>query len=175
MIRSTAGWQICIQWKDGLTSWHSLKDLEESHPVQTTEFAVVQWVDHEPAFNFCVDQVLKKHGRIISLVKKRNARYLKKTHKFCIKMTKTMAEAYMLNKKNENTLWVDAIDKEMKEVKVSFEVLEDGERVSVRYQHVPMYMVFDVKMKDFGCKARLVASNNMTEPPAAQTYANIVL
>ena len=24
--RSTVGWQLCVQWKDGSTSWQSLKD-----------------------------------------------------------------------------------------------------------------------------------------------------
>ena len=26
--RSTAGWQICCQWKDGITSWEKLCDLK---------------------------------------------------------------------------------------------------------------------------------------------------
>ena len=25
--RSTPGWHLCVQWKDGSTSWQSLKDL----------------------------------------------------------------------------------------------------------------------------------------------------
>ena len=39
---------------------------------------------HDPAFNWWVKAVLKKRSRIKSLVKKRNAQYLKKTHKFGI-------------------------------------------------------------------------------------------
>ena len=36
--RSTVGWQICCQWKDGSTSWEKLSDLKESHPVQMAEY-----------------------------------------------------------------------------------------------------------------------------------------
>jgi hypothetical protein len=32
--RSTAGWQICCQWRDGSTSWQNLCLLKESHPVE---------------------------------------------------------------------------------------------------------------------------------------------
>ena len=60
--------------------------------------------------------VLKKRFRIISLVKKRNDFYRKKTHKFGIEVPKSVAQAYALDKKNINTLLEDSISKEMKDV-----------------------------------------------------------
>ena len=48
--KTTEGWQICCQWKDGCTSWDKLSKLKESHLMQTAKFAVVQRIDHEPAF-----------------------------------------------------------------------------------------------------------------------------
>ncbi len=50
--RSTVGWQFCCQWKDGSTSWESLADLKESHPIETAEYAVTKGLDHEPAGGF---------------------------------------------------------------------------------------------------------------------------
>jgi hypothetical protein len=47
--------------------------------------------------------VLKKRDQIISLVCKRTTRYLKKTHKFGIKVHKTVKEALALDRKNGNT------------------------------------------------------------------------
>jgi hypothetical protein len=44
---STVGWQLCCQWKDGSTSWESLADLKESHPIETAEYAVTKGLDHE--------------------------------------------------------------------------------------------------------------------------------
>jgi hypothetical protein len=35
--RNTYGWKICCQWKDGSTTWESLKDLKESHLLEMAE------------------------------------------------------------------------------------------------------------------------------------------
>jgi hypothetical protein len=55
--RNTIGWQICCQWKDGLSSWEKLSDLKESHPIETAKYAVAMGIDHEPAFNWWVPHV----------------------------------------------------------------------------------------------------------------------
>ncbi len=60
--RSTIGWQICCQWKDGSLSWENLSELKESHPIETSEYAKIIGVGHEPAFNWWVPYVLKKRG-----------------------------------------------------------------------------------------------------------------
>ena len=49
--KTTAGWQISCQWKDGSTSWVKLSELKESHHVQTAEFAVAKGIEHEIALN----------------------------------------------------------------------------------------------------------------------------
>jgi hypothetical protein len=56
--RSTRGWELCCEWKDGSTSWQKLPDLKESHPLQVAEFALQ--IADEPAFNWWVSWVLKK-------------------------------------------------------------------------------------------------------------------
>ena len=50
-------------------------------------------INTEPAFNYWVPHTLRKRDSIISLVKKRQTRYLKKTHKFGIEMPNTVKEA----------------------------------------------------------------------------------
>ena len=126
MRRSIVGWQLYIQWRDGSKVWQDRKDLKEYHPVETSEYAVDQEIYNEPEFNWWVKAVLKNRLRIISLVKKRNAQYLKKTHKFGIEVPNSVAKAYALNKKNVNTLWEDAFAKEMRGVRPAFEKLERG-------------------------------------------------
>jgi hypothetical protein len=172
--KTTAGWQICCQWIDGSTTWENLSDLKESHPIETAEYAVTRKIDHEPAFNWWVQHFLKKRDRIISLVKRRNTRYLKRTHKFGIEVPKTVPEALALDKKNGNTLWADAIAKELKNVRVAFKILPDGQPAPIGHQKIPCHMIFDVKMEDFRRKARLVAGGHRTEAPAAITYASVV-
>ncbi len=58
--RSPVGWHLCVHWKDGSTSWQSLKDLKEAYPIAVAEYAVAQGIDDEPAFNWWVRAVLRK-------------------------------------------------------------------------------------------------------------------
>ena len=57
--KTTAGWQICCQWKDASTSWENLSKIKESDPVHIAKFAVAQVIDHEPAVNWWVKHALK--------------------------------------------------------------------------------------------------------------------
>ena len=57
---------------------------------------------------------MRRKYRIISKVKQRGAnKYIKRTMKFGIEFPKKVQEAMALDKKNVNTLWNDAIAKEI--------------------------------------------------------------
>ncbi len=169
--KSTAGWKLCARWKDGSTSWETLADLKESFPIQVAEYAVTRGVEKEPAFSWWVPHFLKKRDRIISAV---NQRYHKRTHKFGFEIPKTIKRAVEIDHENGNSLWQDAIAKEMANVRVAFRILEDGEKVPVGHQEIGVHMVFDVKLDGFVRKARLVAEGNRTDAPAVLTYASVV-
>ncbi len=77
------------------------------------EYAVAQGIENEPGFNWWVPFVLKKRERIIKSVKDQDAKYLKYCIKFGIEVPRSVREALELDKKNGNTLWADAIRKEM--------------------------------------------------------------
>ena len=145
--------------------------MKESYPIEVAEYAISQDIAQEPAFAWWAPYVLKKRKRIIAAV---NKRYHKRTHKFGIEIPKDWDDAVRIDKENGNTLWQDAIQKEMKNVKVAFQTLENGEKVPVGYQEIKCHMVFDVKMEDFRRKARLVAGGHMTETPMAATYSSVV-
>ncbi len=76
-----------------------------------------------------------------------------------------MAHALELDQRG-NTLWADAIAKEMKDVRPAFKILDPGDADHVGH--------FDIKMEDFRRKARLVAGGHVTEAPATMTYASVV-
>ena len=151
-----------------------LSELNESHPVQTAEFAVAQGTDHEPAYNSWVKHVLKKRDRVIASFRRQRTRYLTRSHELGIELSKTVDQALALDAKNGNTLWADATSNEIKNFKVAFEVLPDGKSVPIGHQFVQCHMVFDINMEDFRCKARLVAGGHMTKPPATIIHANVV-
>ena len=101
MKRTTKGWELCVQWKDGPTSWEPLSDLKEACPIQVAEYSIDQGISSEPAFSWWVDFVIKKRQRFVSAL---NKRYHKRTHKFGIELPKTVKEALELDAKNGNHL-----------------------------------------------------------------------
>jgi hypothetical protein len=118
--KTTKGWNLCIEWKDGTTSWERLVDLKESNPVEVYEYAATKILLDAPAFVWWSPYVLNKCSRIISSVTKR---YHKRAHKFGIEVPKSWDECVRLDKENDNTLWQDAVSKEMKNVIIAFKIL----------------------------------------------------
>ena len=78
--------------------------------------------------------MIKKHDVIISLVKKRSARYLKKTHKLGVRLSKSVQESYNIDNETGSQMWTNAIDKETKGVRVAFQALGDGEPIHIGYK-----------------------------------------
>jgi len=74
---------------------------------------------------------------------------------------------------NGNTLWIDALWKELNAVMVAFEVQDDGVTHIPGYKWIPGHTVWDVKM-DFTQKACYVAGGHRTDPPKAITYSSVV-
>jgi len=170
--KTTAGWKLCVQWKGGLTSWEKLSDLKESYPVQVAEYAKAAGIQGEPAFAWWCEHVLKKRDRIISKVTKR---YDRVTHKFGIELPSSARHAYEIDQRNGNTLWRDAIDKEMTNVKVAFKVMDNDEVVPPGYQKMSCHMIFDIKLGEgFRRKAREVAGGHQVDTPSHMTYASVV-
>ncbi len=69
---------------------------------------------------------LKKCDLIISLVKKYSARYLMQTQKFGIECPKTLEDTFYFDKQSGNSMRENAIVKEMKNVQVAYNAIEDG-------------------------------------------------
>ena len=147
-----------------------LASLKESNPVEVADYAVTHGLDSEPAFAWWVPFTLKRRNRIIAAV---NKRYHKRTHKFGIEIPKTYEDCVRIDKANGNTLWQDAIRKEMAKVRVAFKLLGDNESPPPTFQEMRCHMVYDVKMENFQRKARLVAGGHMTNPNS-DSYSGVV-
>jgi hypothetical protein len=121
--KTTKGWKLCVEWKDGTTTWESLSALKESNPVEVAQYAVSNKIDDEPAFAWRVPFTLKKQESIISAV---NKRYWKRTHKFGIRLPHTVEEALEIDKENNNDLWERSLQKEMANVIIAFKMIGKG-------------------------------------------------
>ena len=86
-------------------------------------------------------------------------------------MATCVGHAYEIDKGNGNTLWRDAIKKEMTNVGIAFEVLEEGEKAPVAWRNVSGHLVFDVKITR---KASWVLDGHKTPKPTGLTYAGVV-
>jgi hypothetical protein len=171
-IRKTSkGWYFCVEWKDGTTSWERLADLKESNPAEVAEYAATKNLHDEPAFAWWVPHVLKKRNIIIAAVTKR---YHKRTHKFGIQVPKTWDKAVKLDEGNGNTLWQDAIRKDMNNVRIAFQFLNGEEAIPPTYQEIKCHMIFDVKMEDFRRNARFVVGGHTADALHMMTYASVV-
>ena len=170
---TTKGWEILLGWKDGSSTWEAMKDIKESYPVDLAEFAIQKGIDSKPAFAWWIPFVIKKKQRIISKVK---SKYWTKTHKFGIRIPRTVKEAIEIDTLNKNTLWWAAICQEMKNVRIAFEIFDGNkEDIPPGYQLVDCHMIFDIKMgENFRRKARMVAGGHQTSTPSTITYSSVV-
>ena len=91
-----------MEWADKSESWIKLKDMKESHPIETAEFAVARDIADEPAFAWWVPYTLRQRDVILSAVRKR---IRKTTHKYGIEIPTSIEHAYKLDEQNSNTLW----------------------------------------------------------------------
>ena len=161
---TTKGWELLIRWKGGGTDWIALKDIKESYPVQVTEYTVSSRISEEPTLAWWSSSFLKKRNRIIAMTK---SKYWLRTHKFGIEIPKSVLQARQINAKCWNTLWWDAICKEMKNVRPAFEVSEGGiQQLPSGFQEIKCHMIFDFKIvENFRRKAHLVSGGHTTDAP----------
>jgi Reverse transcriptase (RNA-dependent DNA polymerase) len=125
-----------------------------------------------------VHTVLRKRNRIVAKVK----RYWRQTHKFGIRLPKTVAEALAIDEETGTDFWRKALAKEMSKVKVAWTVADGvspeqartaNELSMIGYQEIRCHVIFDVKM-DFTRKARFVAGGHTTDTPSSITYSSVV-
>ena len=89
-------------------------------PPEDSELLLEWWDPH----------TLKKRQVILSVLKKR---IRKTTHKYGIEIPTSVEHAFELGRKNGNHLWKDALEIEMYNIGVAFEILEDGKTVPAGY------------------------------------------
>jgi hypothetical protein len=151
--RTTRGWQLLVEWKEGGSDWIDLKDIKESYPIEVAEYAKANKMSEEPAFAWWVNDVIRRRNRIISKVK---TRYWKTTHKFGIDLPHSAAKAFAIDAKNGNNFWCAAIELEMSKIigmgafeaytKASPQELRGGIKKLPGYQQIGCHMIFDIKM-----------------------------
>lgn len=168
--KSTAGWNLLVAWKNGTEQWIPLSIMKESNPIEVAEFAVAQGIADEPAFCWWVSYTLRKRDSIISAV---NARVKCVTHKYGVEIPRNLKQAFEMDARNGNSLWRDATDKEMTNLKVAFDILPNGKLPPPGWTKASGHIIFDVRMT-LERKVRWVKDGHRTPEPDNSTYAGVV-
>jgi len=160
---TTIGWSVLVRWKDGSCNWVSLKDFKDSFPVQLAEYATRVGIQNEPAFRWWIPFTIKKRQSIINKLK---SKYWQISHKYGHEIPKSIADAKRIDTDNKNTLWQDAIQLEMTNNRVAFQ-LYNGDPTNLQgYKAVETHLIFDIKLgENFRRKARCVEDGRRTATP----------
>ena len=79
-------------------------------------------------------------------------------------------EAISVDTKNENTLWYDALIKDIFEVEIDVKILGDHDNIPVGYTKTSQQLIWDVEM-GFTCKTRWI---KMVITPLIWTTQNMI-
>ena len=109
---------------------------------------------------------IKKLKRMVRNLRasKRSSRGIK--YQFGVRVPRNIAEAYKLDQANGNSLWTEAIDREVKLLRDDFECFRVGDESEITedYQKIPLLWTFAVKF-DGRHRARLCTGGYRTRDP----------
>ena len=97
----------------------------------------------------------------------------KVTHKYSLEVPRNVTHTYELDKRNNNMIWEYTIKKEMKYVRVEFDVKGKDKKRPLGHIYLDLHLIFDVNM-DFSWKARFVVNSSTNPILSASTYVGVV-
>ena len=95
------------------------------------------------------------------------------THKYGIEIPTSIAHAKELDRKNGNTLWQDALAKEMTNISIAFDIQDHGVKPPPGWTKISGHLTWDLKM-DFTRKALWVKDGHKCPTPKTSNYAGVV-
>ena len=145
--QTTVGWKLLVKFRYGYDQWVPLKILKENNPIEVSEFsefATARDIADEPGFCQRVPYTLRKRDPIISAV---TYRARNTSHEYGIEVPRNLDHAKQLISINVNCLWQEAIELEMSNVRVVFEILDHNQPAPIGCKASSSNLVSDVKTK----------------------------
>jgi hypothetical protein len=106
-----------VEFSNGRSDWLPLWDVKDGNPIKLAKYAITSQIDHESTFQWGVPLIMQKRDLMINKVKKK---YWRTTHKYGIRIPKTVAESLQFDKENGKNYWEIAIQKEMTKELISY-------------------------------------------------------
>ena len=103
------------------------------------------------------------------------SKYWQRTHKYGIKIPKSVKEAYEFDENNKIKLWIDGIKEEMNKVRVAVQESNVSPDKWIGHQEIGIHMIFDIKLaENFRRKAIMVSGGYTTKTPSSVTYSYVI-
>ena len=186
------------------SQWVDFRDAKEDHPRKVAQFIVdhyktrskkegrdrvISWAkkvlrDYDRAvrriarlYDFVLndDDTIRKVRRAVRAKKKKLKGKPPTRFKYGVQVPRNIMDAQRLDQLNGNTLWMDAVQKEMQALYDldCFEFREAGYNPGSDYQVTRLHLIFDVK-NDLRRKARLVAGGHLVDLFDTEVYSSTV-
>jgi hypothetical protein len=173
--KSRKPYLLCI-WKNGDSSWEVFHHIRKDFPSETANY-VVQNNLRVPFKPDWAKKYMEMEKFAPNELHQRRTVSSTPIEMFGVKIPKNVTQAYEFDKENGNTLWTDAISKEINSLlnMSTFEFYSPGYHFSKSegWQFAPLRMIFAVK-HDLRCKARMVAGGHVTDASMYDRYAATV-
>jgi hypothetical protein len=167
--------KIKALWKNGEKSWVRMDAMQIDDPLMLVAYAHANHLTNQSDWRWVKEYAsTESEMEAITRVYKASSKSDKRM-KFGVEVPQGMKAAMRLDAVNGNTLWRDALKKELQQINDyrTFRLVDENEFLPDDYQRVPYHFVWDVKF-DLRRKCRLVAGGNWTDPPKEDVYSGVV-
>ena len=175
-------YNLLLQWGDESETYEPLNIMAADDPITVANYGLTHGLLDKPGWKRLkrFTRHGKKFRRMVNQAKRKSKRSAP-VYKYGLRVPQNgIKEARLIDTDNGNTLFGDAIQRELDEINslntfsdqgagaAKWKALKDAD-----YTQVHLHWVFDIK-PDLRHKARLVASGNMTPPSMGGTYSSVV-
>ena len=167
--------ECLVLWENGEETWEPLRTLKDDDPITVAKYAKDNDLLDQPGwkrFKKTSYTIKLLHRLIASSRRKQRSNSVR--YKFGVRIPRNYQEAVELDRQNNDTLWQDAVKKELEAIDANRTYHSIGYKAPVPggYTKIPVHFVFDCK-QDMRRKARLVAGGHKTPDPEDPVYSSV--
>ena len=170
-----SSYNVKVLWEDGSETWEPLNMMIKDDPATLAKYAKENNLLETPGWKSLkrIARRAKFLQRMINASKRRQQHDAVR-YKFGVRVPRNVKEALKFDRENGNTLWADAMETELAQLREysAFRSLGFNARTPDGYTRIPCHMVFDVK-NSLKRKGRFVAGGHKTAPPRDSVYSGV--
>jgi hypothetical protein len=166
-----SSYNVVVEWDDGSETTEPLDIIIKDDPITVADYAAANNLSDRPGWKR-LKHIIRNRKRLERMAHASNVTRKGPLYQFGVEVL--VKHAYELDKKNGNTLWTDAMEKEIGNIQ-QYETFKDMGNISYMpgYKKIIVHFVFAVK-HDLRHKARLVAGGHLTDPTTEGSYSSVV-